>query len=202
MVTLLNKLARWKKRLIIGLLVVILLFGGVIVWYLEFPPSSWNYSSNGQGGGSNLGAAIVEANADYQQDNGQFGLPNAGDVVTELQSMEPSGYFTEGELNVNTYHVDSAVQIKACLNPTTTSCQWIAMATFQVVSKTCEYVLINKGPPIKSNSIGGIWKGPAIKSNLIPTGTIYATSGNKIVNSCNLEKQNITNAQFGGFPPF
>ncbi len=199
MVTLLKKLSRWKKRLIIGLLVVILLFGGVIVWYLEFHPFEW-------AGNSNIGPVlwniIVEANADYQQDNGQFGLTNAGDVVTELQSMEPSGYFTAGEVNSNTPNLAVTFQIKACSNPTVTSCKWIAMAQYSIASKACYYVIINKGPPIKSNSIGGIWKGPAIKSNLIPTGTIYATSGNKIVNSCNLEKQNITNAQFGGFPPF
>ncbi len=195
----LKKLSRWKKRLIIGLLVFLLLFGGVIVWYLEFPPSSWNVSYGGSGVVSNLGNAIIEANADYQQDNGQFGLPNAGDVVTELQSMEPSLVFATGEVKVSSNGY--TVQVKACSNPAITSCKWIAMAHYSIASKACYYVIINKGPPIKSNSIGGIWKGPAIKSNLIPTGTIYATSGNKEVDSCNLEKQNVTNAQTGGFPP-
>ena len=193
MVALLKKLSRWKKRLIIGILVVILLFAGVNVWYSESHPSEW--SSNGQYGGPNLGNAIITANEDYQLDNNQFGLPNAGDVVSELQSIEPPLVFVTGKANLI-----PNIQVKACSNPTVTSCKWIAMAQYSIASKACYYVIINKGPPIKSNSIGGIWKGPAIKSNLIPTGTIYATSGNKIVNSCNLEKQNITNAQFGGFP--
>jgi hypothetical protein len=197
MVALLKKLSRWKKRLIIGLLVFLALFGGVNLWYLEFPPEG---GCNGCGASSPMGNAMIEAAADYQQDNGQFGLTNAGDVVAELQSMDSSEYFTVGKVDANTFNVDWAVQIEACSNLTVTSCQWIAIANFLATAKACYYVIINNGPPIKSNSIGGIWKGSAIKSNLIPTGTIYATSGNKIVNSCNLEKQNITNAQFGGFP--
>jgi hypothetical protein len=198
---LLKKLSRWKKTLISGLFVVILLFGGVIAWYLEFHPKRTCYYECLFSAQSDLGNSIVAAAEDYQLDNGQFGLTNAGGVVSEIQSTDPSLVFTTGQVNGNMNNVGSAVQVEACSNPAFTSCQWVAMASFQVVLNVCNYVIINKGPPIKSNSIGGIWKGPAIKSNLIPTGTIYATSGNKIVNSCNLKKQNITKAQFGGFPP-
>ena len=169
-------------------------------WYIDYRALTASSTTNTKTAESILGNAIIEVAADYVQDNGQFGTNNSGDVLNELQQMDPSITFTTNPIDISNPNATNMVQIDACNSMSITNCQWIAMASFQLTTNTCYYVIVNKGSAIPANSPGGIWSGSAISSNQIPQGTFYASSSMTKQNSCNVYTQNVINAQVGGFP--
>ncbi len=186
-------------ELLVVMLIILILLAIAIPTFLGIINNAHN-----TGAASNLGNAIIEASADYTQDNGQFGAQDPLQVVTELQSMEPSINFVGGALATNTPNVNSSVQVDACGNSATNgSCQWIAMSAFSVASGACYYVWVNKGPAQPAATISGTaWSGKAISAagGMLPQGTVYATSGSAPMTGCDVTKDAVANAQVGGFP--
>ena len=183
-------------ELLVVMLIILILLAIAIPTFLGIINNAHN-----TGAASNLGNAIIEASADYTQDNGQFGALVASQVVTELQSMEPSLVFTNGALVTSMSNVNASVQVDACSNSTTTgNCQWIAMTAFSVAAGACYYVWVNKGPAVADTAPGGTWSGSAVTGGNLPQGTVYGTSGTTVMTTCNVLTQSVANAQVGGFP--
>ncbi len=183
-------------ELLVVMLIILILLAIAIPTFLGIINNAHN-----TGAASNLGNAIIEASADYTQDNGQFGAQAASQVVTELQSMEPSINFVGTALTTGMANVNSSVQIDACSNNASTAdCQWVAMAAFSVASGACYYVWVNKGPATADNAPGGTWTGKAVVGGQLPQGTVYGTSGSTVMTACDVTANSIGNAQTGGFP--
>ncbi len=146
--------------------------------------------------------SVIEAAADYTQDNGQFGQYSPIDVVNELQMMDTSIVFVMGSINSTGNQSEDEVGVNACGNsPTASNCQWIVMAAWAPQTSSCYYVFVNKGMPINANSTGGTWSGPAVVNGMLPQGTVYGTSspGIKYL-SCNPFTDPVTNATLGTWP--
>ncbi len=107
---------------------------------------------------SNLGNAIIEANAIYTQDNQVFGQ-NVGSIANELQTMEPSITFKfassanqTGIKDVNTVSVAPFECVSANgksvigidTNPSDFNCQAVVLLDYDLPSEICYIALVDK----------------------------------------------------------
>jgi type IV pilus assembly protein PilA len=186
-------------ELLVVMLIILILLAIAIPTFLGIINNAHN-----TGAASDLGNAIIEASADYTQDNGNFGATDSGQATTELQSMEPSLIFTVNPITSAFANVNSVVQVDACGNSASNGgCQSIALGAWSEASAACYFVVVNKSAsPVTYGSLdmsGG--------SANIPEGTTYFTSGTTVESAgCNIANpaasQTVsTNGQAGGFPP-
>ena len=158
-------------ELLVVMLIIGILLAIAIPTFLGVINTAHNTSAQ-----SNLGNAIIEANAIYTQDSQAFGgtSDGAAGVSNELNIMEPSlVFYSEVKaMTVSTAKIGSAVQVAAfdCagtgLASTNTGCQAVVMSAFASQSGTCYYVVINKDSNIGTFALFGL--------NVPGAGTYYA----------------------------
>lgn len=148
-------------ELLVVMLIIGILLAIAIPTFLGVINTAHNTSAQ-----SNLGNAIIEANAIYTQDSQAFGgtSDGAGGVANELNIMEPSlvFYSESNAMTVSTTKIGSAVQVSAfdcqgtALASTNTGCQAVVMSAFASQSGTCYYVVINKDSNIGTFALFGL----------------------------------------------